>query len=59
MLLYLVKVDVVIEFGLIMFNWIFFSLDVYMDSVYDVFKELELLIDWVNDLVKFWIEVVL
>lgn len=45
MLLYLVKVDVVIEFGLIMFNWIFFSLDVYMDSVYDVFKELELLID--------------
>lgn len=59
MLLYLVKVEVVIELGFIMLNWIFLSFDVYMDSVYEVLKDLELLIDWVNDLVKFRIEVVL
>lgn len=56
---HLAKVDAAIEPGLTMLNWTSLSLDVYMDSVYDAFKELELLIDRANDLVKFRIEAVL
>ncbi|XP_022805941.1 dynein heavy chain 5, axonemal-like [Stylophora pistillata] len=56
---HLAKVDAAIEPGLTMLNWTSLSLDVYMDSVYDALKGLELLIDRANDLVKFRIEAVL
>ena len=56
---HLAKVDAAIEPGLTMLNWTSLSLDTYIDSVYDSLKELELLIDRANDLVKFRIEAVL
>lgn len=56
---HLAKVDAAIEPGLTMLNWTSLSLDAYMDSVYEALKELELLIDRANDLVKFRIEAVL
>ena len=56
---HLAKVDAAIDPGLTMLNWTSLSLDTYMDSVYEALKELELLIDRANDLVKFRIEAVL
>ena len=56
---HLAKVEAAIEPGLTMLNWTSLSLDAYMDSVYEALKELELLIDRANDLVKFRIEAVL
>ena len=56
---HLAKVDAAIEPGLTMLNWTSLSLDAYIDSVYEALKELELLIDRANDLVKFRIEAVL
>lgn len=56
---HLAKVDAAIDPGLTMLNWTSLSLDTYMDSVYESLKELELLIDRANDLVKFRIEAVL
>ena len=56
---HLAKVDAAVEPGLTMLNWTSLSLDAYLDSVYEAFKELELLIDRANDLVKFRIEAVL
>ena len=56
---HLAKVDAAIEPGLTMLNWTSLSLDTYIDSVYEALKELELLIDRANDLVKFRIESVL
>ena len=56
---HLAKVDAAVEPGLTMLNWTSLSLDTYLDSVYEAFKELELLIDRANDLVKFRIEAVL
>ena len=56
---HLAKVDAAIEPGLTMLNWTSLSLDAYMDSVYQALKEVELLIDRANDLVKFRIEAVL
>ena len=56
---HLAKVEAAIEPGLTMLNWTSLSLGAYMDSVYEALKELELLIDRANDLVKFRIEAVL
>ena len=56
---HLAKVEAAIEPGLTMLNWTSLSLDAYMDSVYEALRDLELLIDRANDLVKFRIEAVL
>ena len=53
------KVDHTIEPGLSELTWTSINLDHYTSSVYKALGDLELLMDWANDLVKFRINGVL
>ena len=56
---HLTKLEAAIEPGLTMLTWTSLNLNTYTDGVYEALRELELLVDRANDLVKYRIECVL
>ena len=56
---HLTKLEAAIEPGLTMLTWTSMNIKTYLETVYEALREVELLIDRANDLVKYRIENIL
>lgn len=56
---HLTKLEAAIEPGLTMLTWTSMNISTYLETVYEALREVELLINRANDLVKFRIENIL
>ena len=56
---HLTKLEAAIEPGLTMLTWTSMNITTYLETVYEALREVELLIDRANDLVKYRIENIL